>query len=436
MSFRAAQGVSKPGPVRQRAYAVAFGLVLLAVTLVGIEAIASAFVPPWPARALRAAEAVVSPSVHKMPFAPYAWFTEPYNSWGMRDRERTVAKPAGAFRTVVVGDSFVESAFTPLSLPAAIEKANAGRIPNFEAVNLGISGTGPRSYFYRTRDVALSLSPDAIVLVFYAGNDFINPEEQYSILPDLIDENAGGSLLGWLMPRTNWLVVNRLQLAEVFPKKRIGPPGEEEMLFDAVSKPPESDGLARLVAHLRKYRFPELPEARIADIVGAGDQRMLRTTAHQTAEPEFMLPWMIDALVANTVATYEIPSNPEEAVSMARRDRVGATLTWLQAMAREAASRGVPFITFLAPVGTVDPEYAAFWKPWTRYYGWNLLCDEWHRWLADVLPGSGVKFVDLRRDLDGIPGTYRLLDGHWTQKGEAIVADRIARELATLKPAR
>jgi hypothetical protein len=422
--------------VRRRVYAVVFGLVLLAVTLVGIESIASVLVPAWPARALRATQPIVGPSVQKMPFAPHAWFTEPYNSWGMRDRERAVAKPSGAFRTVVVGDSFVESAFTPLSLPAAIEKANAGRIPNFEAVNLGISGTGPRSYFFRIRDVALALSPDAIVLVFYAGNDFINPEEQYSAWPELIDENAGGSLLGWLMPRTNWLVVNRLRLAEVFPKKRIGPPGEEEMLFDAISKPPESDGLARLVDHLRKYRFPELSGAQVSDIVGAGEQRLLRTAAHQTAEPEFMLPWMVDALVANTVATYDVPTNREEAARMAQRNRVDATLTWLTAMSREAKSRGVPFITVLAPVGTVDPAYVEFWKPWTRYYSWNLLCDEWHRGLAELLPASGVKFVDLRRDLEGIPGTYRLLDGHWTQKGETIVADRIARELASLKSTR
>ena len=58
-----------------------------------------------------------------------------------------------------IGDSFVEASFTPLSLPAAVRRqveAAGGRI---EAINLGVSATNPRSYYYRTRDVALELSP-------------------------------------------------------------------------------------------------------------------------------------------------------------------------------------------------------------------------------------------------------------------------------------
>ena len=35
-------------------------------------------------------------------------------------------------------------------------------------------------------------------------------------------------------------------------------------------------------------------------------------------------------------------------------------------------------------------------------------------------------------NLANIPGTYRKLDGHWSQKGEAIVADRVALELKSL----
>jgi hypothetical protein len=432
--FSVQQMTSGPTRLRRVTYSILLGLMLLAVTLFGIETVASALVPPWPARALRPTEPMVTPTVRKMPFAPYPWFAEPYNDWGMRDRPRTITKAIGAFRAVVIGDSFVESAFTPLSLPAAVEQAAGSRLGTFEAVNLGVSGTGPRSYYFRLRDVALALSPDAILVVFYAGNDFIEPGDGYSAWPRLIDESPGGSLLGWMMPRTNWLLINRLRLAEVFPKNRIGPPGEEEMLFDAISKPPESEGLARLVAHLHKYRFPDLTTAQISEIVGRGDQRLLRVAARQTAEPEFMLPWMVDTLVANTVANYDVPANRAEAARMAaQQDKAAATATWLQAMSRVAARRSLPLIIFLAPVGTVDPEYGDFWKPWIRYYSWNLLCDEWHRHLAALLPGTGVKFVDLRLELTGVRGTYRKLDGHWTKKGEAIVADRIAQELISLK---
>jgi len=45
---------------------------------------------------------------------------------------------------------------------------------------------------------------------------------------------------------------------------------------------------------------------------------------------------------------------------------------------------------------------------------------------------TNIHFVDLRQDLDGVAGAYRKLDGHWSQKGEAIVADRIKKELGPL----
>ena len=34
--------------------------------------------------------------------------------------------------------------------------------------------------------------------------------------PRLVDGSAGGSLVGMVMPRTNWLLVNRLDLAAFF----------------------------------------------------------------------------------------------------------------------------------------------------------------------------------------------------------------------------
>jgi hypothetical protein len=48
------------------------------------------------------------------------------------------------------------------------------------------------------------------------------------------------------------------------------------------------------------------------------------------------------------------------------------------------------------------------------------------------LSRKGRHFVDLADDLKNVRGTYRKLDGHWTQKGEAIVTDRLTRELGRL----
>ena len=43
-----------------------------------------------------------------------------------------------------------------------------------------------------------------------------------------------------------------------------------------------------------------------------------------------------------------------------------------------------------------------------------------------------MRHVDLRESLAKVPGTYRKLDGHWSQKGEAIVADRVEVELRSV----
>ena len=42
-----------------------------------------------------------------------------------------------------------------------------------ESVNLAIGATDPRSYYFRIRDVAVELEPDAVLLFIYAGNDFM-----------------------------------------------------------------------------------------------------------------------------------------------------------------------------------------------------------------------------------------------------------------------
>ncbi len=99
-------------------------IVLLAVmTLAGIEVLSSFETPSWPAYALRSVPPGNPITSATRPFTAQRWIAEPYNSWGMRDIERTVAKPKGGPpRVVFIGDSFVESMFTPLSLPADVER--------------------------------------------------------------------------------------------------------------------------------------------------------------------------------------------------------------------------------------------------------------------------------------------------------------------------
>ena len=408
-----------------------FGAILAAVSLAGIEFLASFYVPSWPARVLNPRP----PAPERQLGAPYKrqpWLADGDNSWAIRDQERTVAKPAGTRRAVFVGDSFVESRFTPLSVPAAVQQRLGAADGRVEAVSLAVGATDPRSYYYRIRDVALKLHPDAVLLFIYAGNDFMAADQGYTLWPRLIDELPGGSLVGLLMPRTNWLLVNRLDLSAFFRSRSKAPANDEAQLWAAVTAPTE-ERLKRIVSYAKTYHFPALSEDRIAEVFSRGDNRYADIARPQDGgEQEYLIDWMFDTLMSWETGTFDMPANRQDAARLAGNGEVEATLSWIEATDRLLRPHGVPLLVFLAPVGSVDPDYADFWSPWPRAYSWNHLCDEWTSRLAAALSKTGIRTVDLRENLAGIPGTYRKLDGHWSQKGEAIVADRAASELRKL----
>ena len=281
--------------------------------------------------------------------------------------------------------------------------------------------------------MAVELQPDAVLLFIYAGNDFMARDQGYSLWPRLLDESPGGSLVGFLMPRTNWLLVNRLDLSAFFRSRSKAPANDEAMLWAAVTAPPE-ERLKRIVAYAKTYHFPALSEDRIAEVLTRGDNRFAGIAAPGDGEQEFLFDWMFDTLMSWEASNYDVPANRQDAARLAGSGQVEATLSWIQATDRLLRRHGVKLLVFLAPVGSGDPDYADFWKPWPRAYSWNYICDERDTRLASSLSKSGIRYVDLREDLANIPGTYRKLDGHWSQKGEAIVADRVALEPKSLLP--
>jgi hypothetical protein len=416
-------------------FTAVYCIVLLAASLVGIEVMASYFAPAWPARALRSVEPVNVTPIKALASKP--WATRPFNSWGMNDRERTVARPPGVrFRSVFVGDSFVETGLVEDTVPAAVERlfAAEGRTA-IEAINLGVSGTSPRSYFYRVRDVALLLSPDAILVFFYAGNDFMAPSDAYRdhVLMPLVNESAGGSLLGQIMPRTNWLVVNRLRLSDVLRGNKAIP--DEFDTIDGIVHGPPADRLPGLVAHMKRHYFPDMSEVQIAQILSrAGDDFWSALEPRQVGE-QYLMGWLLNLMVlteASNDPIYGAGTREEAARRFAADPEVDSTMSWLSAIAETAKARRVPLRLFLIPTGDVDPAYAAFWKPWPRFYSWQLRANAWLEPLAAKLRRAAVPIVDLREDLEGVLGTYRAMDGHWTERGVDIVAKRVHRELMAI----
>jgi len=395
-----------------------YALLLIGVTLAGSEAIASFFAPSYPARDIRPINVKSTAEIV-------------YNDWDLRDRPRTFARPPGVrFRSVLVGDSFLEGAFLKQPLSAFVEQRMNGTGSNdVEAINFGVSATGPQQYYYRIRDVGLALKPDAIVMAVYAGNDFV--QTPFGGWPPPIAELPLPSLLGAVAPRATWLLVNRLGLSE-FGSGNKPIDNEFEQLNGWLALPRE-ERLDRFVDHMKLHYYPGLSEATIREILARNSDSFWTVFARPAPDRELVAGWLLSGMIDWETGQWTMPRDAEEADRLAGGDKVDETLSWLVAADRLAKENGIQFAVALIPVGTVDPTYVDFWRPWPKYFSNSLSADARHRHLAVKLRQTAVPFFDLRDDLGGVPGTYRLTDGHWTQRGTEIVADRVTRELMKMQ---
>jgi hypothetical protein len=102
------------------------------------------------------------------------------NSRGLRDREHSLAKPAGTYRIAVLGDSYAEAmqvdqaaAFWSL-LPERLERCGFQPGKRIETINFGISGYGTAHELLTLRHQAWDYSPDLVLVAFFPGNDVRN----------------------------------------------------------------------------------------------------------------------------------------------------------------------------------------------------------------------------------------------------------------------
>lgn len=399
--------------MKKAAFWTLYGSLLLAMTIAGLEGIASLQTPPWPAYELRPVDTT-------KPAQPDT------NTWGQKDGERSLAKPPSVQQRVAfIGDSFLEGVLTP-PLSREVERLwSENGVQDSEAVNLGVSATGPKQYYYRIKAVALKLRPDVILLVFYAGNDFVSNGLSPLTPPPLMAERPEPSILGWLAPRFTWLASNRLGLSE-FGRGNKNIENETALLNDILHKP-LAERSALLAAHLKKFYYPDESESRMAEILARGGERFWQPFEGGKA---ILAGWIPASIVRDERSSRPVPWDAEEADRMVDAAKIGATMTWLASARSLAESNGVKFLLAVAPVGSVDPDYVEFWKPWPRYYSNSLQSEANRRQLLVSLQASGFDPIDLEPDLSGVSGSYRLIDGHWTDHGTQIVAARIAAELA------
>ncbi len=97
-----------------------------------------------------------------------------FNAAGMRDVEHTERKPAGTFRILLLGDSFMEALQVPLdsSLPRLLERQLAEQTgKRIEVVNGGVSGWSTDDELRYLTSYGLKYQPDLVVVAMTLHND-------------------------------------------------------------------------------------------------------------------------------------------------------------------------------------------------------------------------------------------------------------------------
>ena len=99
------------------------------------------------------------------------------NEMGLRSPDGIgYAKPAGVYRILVLGDSYVEALQVSLaeSFPQQLAQKLAGAGLQVEVVNAGVSGWGTDQQLLWLRSEGVKYAPDLVLLAVYPGNDFMN----------------------------------------------------------------------------------------------------------------------------------------------------------------------------------------------------------------------------------------------------------------------
>jgi hypothetical protein len=293
------------------------------------------------------------------------------NSWGMRDRPHELAKPAGTFRVLVLGDSFMEAVQVDFeqSLPSLIETKLAERTGRaIEVINAGVSGWGTDDELTYLERYGLAFSPDLVLIAMTLHNDLSdNLDLEYHDFRDgrIVERpRVEFSALGWPLIRVREYIANHMHLYSVYSRlktvrrSQVGAQALNSHLISLIRREPDhwkTDGWEMTRQLLDRTRD-------VARAAGA-----------QTAV--FLIPLFIQA-------------SPERLES------------------------------FLSSQG-LSPS--------------DIELDQPQRVMAEWGARAAVEVIDLAPDFRSAyakgDSLYLVDDGHWNRAGHALAAEIVAREL-------
>ena len=395
---------------RRAVLATAYFALLALVALVGAEAVASLFVPGWPALGLHGLEPRAGTQAWGR--AASAEGVVGFNSWGQRDRERSPRPPPGVRRIAFVGDSLLEeSSAVPVSL--ATERA-LGR-SDLEIVNLGVSATQPDEYYYRTRSIALPLGAEHCFLFLYEGNDLSQGDE--ITLPSLLGVAA-------VYPRESVLSLLRLRALNHVATNRLRP---VVRIWGRAGELHEEE--QSLALRLARSSDAEMPDVLSSLVRRADRERVARRLRRRDLAAFYAMLRQPDQ---GLFRSYYLYAALKSVASGGRRGEATPAYAyrWVRRTRDLCRARGVRFTLVIVPEAfQVDDRMRDLWLPLLDMRELmapeRAACEE----LAKTCRGDGMDVVDLHGALARVPGAYLNPDGHWSASGVEAVARVLAGHL-------
>jgi hypothetical protein len=322
------------------------------------------------------------------PFEDFAGFRT--NSKGFRTPEYNEAKAAGTARIVILGDSFAfASGGTPYRLhwPVLLEATLRRDVgPEVELINLGVGGVGPRFELRLWQLEGSQLDADLVILAFCVGNDF----------------QDGYKEIHWSVSPGDWLADRSLFVRVVRNRWRM------RQLEPGVPEPTRPPGRDIAVAHsaggfeVEGYAYdPDAPTFSESAFLRVVHKRM--RLVKKDRREEFDLAF----------------------------ERVTSVLRQLR---DEVDAGGAELVLVMIPEEyQVDPAMLALaarrHKDGISEYDVDLP----QRRLAAFCAANDIPCIDLLpafRSAGARESLYKRRDTHWNIAGNALAADRIAREVA------
>ena len=385
-------------------------ILIFLTSLYACEITARFFVPPWPAMGLHA----VNPKRGNICYDRISRARQGVksNSWGQRDRERTLRPAPGIYRVAFVGDSFLEDSTTvPVSL--GTERDLGQR--NVEVLNLGVSATDPDEYFYRTKNIALPLGARLVVLFIYSGNDL---GAHIRTMPAFLGICAP-------YPRGSFLdlagcgALNHLIM------------GRDRPFFDAWFKAGDLNTREQHLGYLFSQMDDDQTRAFIFNKIPAMSAPCRDALAERLERPEMGEFFsMLRHPDAGLFRSYHLMA-AFQAASVANASVANVSdknaWVWIKRTYELCRNRHRDFALVIVPVAfQVDPRVEKQWAPLADMRKLTAPMSVAAKRLADTARATGISVIDLHGVLRGIPGTYLNMDGHWSDKGSAVVAKTMA----------